>query len=487
VNGGSATPGGQPSALAAVSDRLLSAGVNVVGAAVAIGVAAALTSAFTSDQVQLASVVLGLATLLLLLVVAPDQGLLLWVVLAPFHRFFNLDMGSGLPNLGLHRIVALSLLLLLMAQRAANRRRLLRFTAIEVLSGLFALGMLLSVPASRLGIVGGIQNVFDFVVLPLLWFYFARNLLGSKQGLARLAIAIAIAGAAMGLIAAREQLTLQTVLSPNLFHQAYGRYSVKVNSLFGSAAIMSMTLAVTVAVTFLGAVRARKLGSRLAWSAALVAILAGLLLTYVRGGWAAALPSLLVPALLSRRAQRYALYVAPLFLILALIVTYGGVDTRAIEERLQSQKPIDYRVDAIEIGLQIAVQSPVFGLGLDNYGEAALAAGWRPVSGAVLQPVDHPHNMFIYVLTSAGLVGLLPLLALLGLIGWRALGLLRTNRDRDWPAAVLGLLMGYGVLAVSFDAYRAQLGNMYFFMIVGAVFGAYEAQNDRAFVSEAVS
>lgn len=473
-----------PSGLSRVYNRLLPAGVNVVGAGAAVGIAAVLAAAFMSSQLHLASVALGFIALLLLLAAAPSWGLLIWVLLAPFYRFFVLDMGAGLPNLGLHRVVALSLLLLLIAQRAAGQRKLARLTAIEGLGGLFVLGLLLSVPASHLGIVGGVQNVFDYWILPVLWFYFARNLLGSKQWLGRLAMVIAIAGAVMGLIAAREQLTHLTVLSPIPYQFAYGRYTIKINSLFGSPAVMSMTLAMTVPAAFLGAIRSRTLGSRIAWSVALVAIFAGLLLTYVRGGWLAAILCLIVPILLSRRAQRYILYLTPVILLLAVLATYGTVDTGSIEERLQSQKSIDYRVEAIEVGLQIAARSAVFGIGLDNFSEAALASGLRHLSVLGI-PISSSHNMFIYILTSAGLVGLLPLLALLGLMGWRALRLLRTRGDPDWPAGILGLLLGYVGVGLTFDAESAQLACIYLFMLTGAVFGAYESEQDNLLTAAA--
>ena len=87
------------------------------------------------------------------------------------------------------------LCLLLLAQVTIGQRRLARLSAIEWTGLLFIVGMLLSVPASRLGIVGGVQNVFDTVALPLFCFFFARNLLAGEQGLGRLAVVLALVGA----------------------------------------------------------------------------------------------------------------------------------------------------------------------------------------------------------------------------------------------------------------------------------------------------
>ncbi len=341
-------PGVPQSVPASVHSRLLPVGVNAVGAAAAVLIAVLLAGAFISGRIELAAVLLSFAALLLLLAADPAKGLLLWVLMAPFFRFFILKMGSGMPDLGLHRITALFLLLLFFAQWVAGRGRV-RLTVIDGAAGLFVLGLLLSVPASHMGISGGIQYVFDFAALPVLWFFFGRVLLGNKEGLDRLSIVLAIAGAAMGLIAAREQLTLQMVLSPSATQQAYGLNSIKISSLFGVVAIMSMTLVVTLPAAFVGAIRARTPGRRLAWGAALAAILVGLALTYVRAGWVAALLCLIVPLFFSPRVRRYALRLAPAVLILAVIFTYGfgGVDTRAFEDRIQSQNPIDYRLEAL--------------------------------------------------------------------------------------------------------------------------------------------
>src|SRR5690606_18044081 len=145
---------------------------------------------------------------------------------------------------------------------------------------LFIVGMLLSVPASRLGIVGGVQNVFDTVALPLLCFFFARNLLTGERSLGRLAAVLALVGAVLGLAAAREQLTNQPLLSPIPYRWAYGQYSIKVTSFFGAPAIMAFTLTLLTPAVFFGLAQARTAARRLFFAVMLAAITAGLVLTY---------------------------------------------------------------------------------------------------------------------------------------------------------------------------------------------------------------
>ena len=90
-----------------------------------------------------------------------------------------------------------------------------------------------------------------------------------------------------------------------------------------------------------------------------------------------------------------------------------------------------------------------------------------------------PHNLYIYLLISAGLVGLIPYLLLLTSIGWLGLrGWLRARRSPDgdqgrW-AALLATLVAYAVFAYTFDSIHAQFANMLLFLVVGAVLAPQE-------------
>jgi O-antigen ligase len=337
------------------------------------------------------------------------------------------------------------------------------------------LALTLSIGASRLGWVGGIQNVFDYSALPLLCYFFARNVFRRPRHLHWLAIGLALIVAALGFIAAREQLTNQAVLSPLPYRWEYGQHSVKVTSLFGAPAIMAMTLALPLPFMLVAAMRSRDLAPRLLWFGALALGGTGLLLTYVRAGWLAAAVGLVTVVALSRRLRSAGLVLLLFALLAGLVLGTGLVDVRAIQERLQAERPIEYRMNAITVGLEIARQAPLLRLGLDNYSDAAVASGWRPV-GATGALAVAPHNLFIYVLTSGGLLAVGPLLAMYAAIGLRLLSVLRTVRDdrRDWAVAALGMLLSLLLIANTFDALGAQLANMLFFLAVGGTFALAE-------------
>lgn len=460
-------------------DRFIPLAIDLLGVVLVAGLAFYFGTTLFEGVTTRAVALVGIGAITVMMIIAPDVGLLSWIAIAPFGSLFNVSMGRGLPDLSLSRIAAAVMLCLLLAQVAAGTRRLVRPGAVEAWGAVFLVAMSLSISASRLGWTGGAQNVFDLVALPLLCYFFASNVLRKPRHLSWFAVTVALVGAVLGVIAVREQLTNQAVLSPTPYRWEYGQHSVKVTSLFGAPATMALSLALTLPFTLVGALRSRTLVTRLAWFAAVAAISAGLLLTYVRAGWLAGVLEVLIVAFLARgragsAGKAFLLLLLLVALLAALMVGAGLVDPRALQERIQSERPIEYRMGAISVALEIARQAPLLGLGFDNFSDAGLAAGWRPLGSSGL-PSLAPHNLFLYVLTSAGLLALIPLLGLFATIGLRLLHLLRntgatagSSEHRDWVVAAFAMFIGYLLMANTFDALGASYASVLLFVAMGA-------------------
>ena len=459
--------------------------VNIIGLLAAFGVAAWLADKLTAGREFDALAAVVLMAVVVAILARPRFGFLLWITVAPFARIFTLKMGDGLPDLGLNRLAILCALFVIIAQVAVGRRRLARPTAVDWLAVLFVLSMVLSVPASRLGVVGGAQFLFDFIILPLLVYFCARQLLRGPQGVQQVAIVLAIVGALLSFFVVREQLTNQPFLSPIEHRWVYGPNIWRITSFFGAPAIMSLTLVMTVPMVLVAATRPDSPAQRLLWGAALLLILAGILQTYVRAGWLAAVLAILVVIVLTPAIRRHSLRLA--LAAAVLVVIFGGqlINSTAIQTRLSTEGSIDYRMDAVQAGLQIAARSPIFGLGLSNFGVEATRTDWafsRSIGVIAGVWAVEPHNLYIYLLTSAGLVGLIPFLLFLGSIGWLGLrGWWRAGRSPDgdqgrW-AALLGTLLAYAVFAYTFDAIYAQLASMLLFLVVGVVLAPQDASS----------
>ncbi len=456
--------------------------VNLVGLLTALGVAAWLADRLIAGREFDAFATVVLIAVAGSIVARPRFGFLLWIAIAPFSRILVLRMSAGLPDLGLNRFAVLCTLFVIIAQVAAGRRRLVRPTAVDWAAVVFVLSLALSVRASQLGVVGGAQFLFDFVIIPLLVYFCARQLLRGAQGVQQVAVVLAIVGALLGFFAVREQLTNQPFLSPVLYRWTYGPDIWRITSFFGSPAIMSLTLVMTVPLVLVAAARPGHPARRILWGAALFMSLAGILLTYVRVGWLAAALAILVVLLLTPATRRHGLVLALAGVILISILGGQLINPRAIESRFSAEGSIDYRKDAVAVGLQLAARSPIFGLGLGNFDIGAADTSWAfsrssgVISGA---QIVAPHNLYIYLVTSAGLVGLIPFLLLLTSIGWLGLrGWLRARRSPDgdqgrW-AALLAMLVAYAVFVYTFDSIHAQFANMLLFLVVGAVLAPEE-------------
>jgi len=438
-----------------------------------------LADALFAGQQALVVGLVGLAAVLLVVLVDPRAGLWLWIALGPFSVLINLSMGRGIPDLGLHRVVSLSLVALLIAQVAIGRRRLLRPTAIEWAALAYGLALLISVPASRSGLVWATQSVYDLVITPVLVLVIARNLQAGHRDIRGALMALAVVATTLGLATIREQLTHQTFLAPHPFTWEYAVGIIKVSSIFGHPAIMATTLTVVIPAIFYGFSQARDLSRRLLWGSSLAVALLGLFMTYVRAGWLAVTVSLALMLLLSRRARRY--FVPFLILAAVMVVLYGSrlSSEGIIAERLNSQAPITYRLDAWKVGWQIFRRSPLIGLGFDSFAQAAINEGFTPQISSNPLPVILPHNLYVYIAVSAGLLALLPFISIFALVLWRARQLWRQQIgpmpvDRDLLAVLISTVVGYVLIIGTYDAMGAQLGSLLLFFIIGTILGVHE-------------
>ncbi len=437
--------------------------------------------ALMSSEWTEAVTLVGLAAAGLLVLLAPGVGLLAWIVLAPYapHIYLRLDFGSGIPNLDLGRLATLLLAYLLVARAiwqpaaAESSWRPVRLGWTEALMAAFAAVMISSVFVGAGGVVSGLQNVFDFVAMPYLVYLFARTWLRSARGTAGMIGAVALAGALMGFITTREQLTGQAVFSPTFYTLEYEQGIRLVMSLFGHPSTIAMALAISVPVLIYG-IRFPLVPRMRLWLAlALVMTLAGVFFAYMRAGWLGALLGLLVPALLNRELRRALLPLTPLVVLLVVLAVVFGVDLETVQSRLTSQAPLTYRFTAWQIAWELFKSSPFLGIGWNQFGQAAATQfGWNP--HIKLSDLPSPHNTYLNVLVTGGILGLLPYLGVLISVvvtGWRYW---RRRIGRETVAVLWATTLAYMAIIASFDAFNAQYANMLYFLICGALAGRLE-------------
>jgi len=140
--------------LTSAANRILLLIRNLVIAALATAVGLVFGHAFTSPKWTWPLTLTGVTAYVLVILANPLAGMLLWIVTAPFSRFFYFDiiLGRGVPDLTLTRVCAGLLVVVVLAQLAVGKMRVPRLTFLDaaVLATLIGVGA--SLPASYGGL-----------------------------------------------------------------------------------------------------------------------------------------------------------------------------------------------------------------------------------------------------------------------------------------------------------------------------------------------
>jgi O-antigen ligase len=460
--------------------------LGLVALAAVVGTGLLLGRVLTSPTWTWAVTGVGLSAVALTALLSPSASLLLWIVLAPFasHIYLKLQLGRGIPDLDVTRLMTLLLLYQMVSQVVLRTGwQPVRLSWIEVAMAGFTAAMILALPMSSLGLVGGLQTVFDFVVAPFLVFYFSRNWLRSRRSLMAAIAAVALVSALLGLITAREQLTGHTLFSPVHYSLVYEGKIRKVLSVFGSPAAMTTPLAVSVPAWLYGLRQTGRLRWKVFLGVALICVLAGVFFAYVRAGWLGVLIGLAILVWLSPPLRRALLALLPMLILIgATVSAVAVVSPEMIQGRLTSQEPITYRLTAWRLAWELFLSSPVIGIGYDEFGRVAAGQfGWNPHRITMVSEFPAVHNSYLYVLVSGGLVALIPYLALFAGLLWRGYRFWRhpwgeeeRAEARETVATLWATLISYMVIIGTFDVQNAQFANLTLFLLVGALVGRLE-------------
>ncbi len=425
---------------------------------------------------QMTALIVMLAAIGLILL-DPVAGFLVWLFLTPFANYLplNLNMPAGVPDLGFTRVVGGFLLLFLLAEIARGRRRLAPLTLVEAALPVFVLALALSAWRSINGWLWGLQAVFDSFLVALIAYLIARHLILTRPQFRLLAATLMAVGAIVAVLTISEQLTGWTLFRAESTAEFYAPGIRKVAAVLGHPAYIAVTLALLLALAIeqLQARPGRRRGLLLAGLSLLY--LAAVYLTYNRSGWLAALLSLLVSALVFPRFRRLGL---PLLAAgaIALTLAWGtgrlSLEDSAAGERLTAESPVDYRLEALQTGLQLVRQNPALGVGWGSFGRLAARAGFRP--GANVHVLPSTHNSYLNFLVSGGVVLLGAYLALMAAVALALLRLTLRFRRQAPPSPLLAawvILLAYVLPTGAFDNNYSIYANIVFWSVMGGAMG----------------
>ncbi len=429
---------------------------------------------------------IGVAFHVVAVVVNPLAGLLLYTITAPYARFvyLDIDMGGGIPDLGLNRVVAGTLMLVFLANLALRRWRVRRLGALELTFVLFVGAMFASAEASVFGVVNAIQTTFDAYVIPFIFFFAARHLVRREEAMRWVIGTFLIVGVYLAFITVREQWTGEILFDIGYSYPMYSAHIRKVVGLLGIPTFMGMSLAIIAPIALYQLVRARTLAARGLLACIFGFVLLGVFNTYARAGWLGTVLALIVMGLLDRRTRRVLIPLGLVAVVFAIVSWDSIITSYAVTERLTAENSLDFRITAWQISARIIQESPILGIGFNSFGYVAQYRwGWTPFIIPGISAATH--NTLLFIFTSAGFLGFLSYVAFCFLVLYSIWQQYR--RARAQPAAndpglfALGIavFMAYMAPSLTVDMPFGFFVNTLFFLFIGAVLGLAPDQEAR--------
>lgn len=447
--------------------------------AIALAIGYGLGMLLVSPQHTAVVTYVGVAFCLGAVVVDPKIGMLLWIILAPYARFIPLDiqLGHGIPDLKLSRLITLVLLALWVAQMAIGRRRGSRVVWSDIFMALFTVFTLISCSGAPMSANKALQNFWDIYLVPACAYFIARQFFSTERDVKRVAITLSIVGVYLAVLATHEQTTGIILFYPEDRSIIYSANVRRVVNLLGNPAFTTIAIAMAAPFAARGMIESKARGRRLVWLGVLLTLAVGSFMCYNRSGWAAFIVSLLVMLPFYPRFRKVFL---PVFIAAAvlLVVTWGVVSaTPAIRERLQAEGPIIWRMQVLGTAWKMIKAHPFTGVGQGNF--AALYTLYA--RGAAYQYADpnvrvlmSPHNSFVHILVHGGLITLLPYLGFLLSALWITVRFYRSIADakaRSLIIATWGAFVAYLLPGMAGDIVTFSFGAILFYTLVGAVLG----------------
>jgi len=449
---------------------LLLTAVVVVAIAVLIG-----NVIWSSDWTNAVSIV-GLGAVVVVILMSPINGLLLWIILEPYARFWylNINLPSGIPDLSLGRLSVAFLCIVWVAQLATRKRRIRRFGFIEVFIALFGILVLPSVAASANSLSSTLQTLFDKFISPYLVFILAKNLYDEKTGLDKFVAFLAVIEVYLCFTLFWEHLTGQPLFYIAGRTLVYSKSLRKIVGLLGSAAFLATILAMIAPFMLHKFVRSRSPYARVFYGGMFGLAVIGNIFCYNRGAWLAMAVGLLLMLFLNAEYRRILM---PLMLIAALAIGIYWADVTSsaiVVERLSNVTSIRFRVSMLEVSQRMILANPLFGVGFGSFADHYIQYGGHWDLMAWDEPT--PHNTYVNVLATMGLAGFLPyVLVFLSLFAETGVMMRRHWRQRGADRALLvaawASVAAYMCSAVAMDIYPNAFTSLVLLCIMGTVIG----------------
>jgi len=492
-----------PTGTPAASALRLTSALLALTAGVAFGGASSASGDYR-NAVVLTTVALG-AAFLLAAPIAIEAVLLAWFATTPIASFF-LRFPADRSIITYNRVVfALLVVVLILESRSASRvavlaanssariRAGLSLSRFEIAWALLSLVALASAVAHANNVPYATRLAIDSFWLPLFAFHFSRkcvDLRTAGRWLLLICIALALFLFATGAFELATGIDLFQYKGAELVREGERR----VNGPFladSSFSIICMMLFLFLQVApRLFRVRFDRAG-KLVYFFARAAAGLGALLSLFRVVAFALIICWVAQLWYSRRARtgidvrRLAGVAAIAALVLILIWSLlAAIDPSRFESRLTNPRSVFGRLATWQAAAEVAVENPVFGVGLANYADYYDASHYYadepPEEVLETKAAQSPHSNVLWIASELGLPGLGLYIAAnfyLFLMGWRALKRAPDARQQSAAACFLTLVVAYWIPGLALASGYYSDVNLYFLFLLGVLSTGFSDQS----------
>jgi O-antigen ligase len=321
-------------------------------------------------------------------------------------------------------------------------------------------------------------NWFDAIVLPAILFAAVSRFCVTSARAQGITGSLALAGGVLGGIGIAERVLSVDLSSLNGVAARFDSSlrEIRVSGPYQVPEPYALSLVICLAATLYWVQTRRP--RPFAWGVLLLSLeVAGIALTLFRAAWLAGL--IVVIASIGFRPQRFgrALLTFGAVLVLVAAANTSLEQNQTYTARLKERDNIYGRLATYQQGFEIFRDSPLFGVGVDNYTVASQERA--PVFVNNVQSIDFPHNSYVAVLAEQGLVGFVPLL-LLTFAVWRLIrGLGRRAASEDVRVLVgvlSGAALGYLLMSLTLQMLPYSPSNLFFAALLGVAAGRLDSQ-----------
>jgi O-antigen ligase len=393
-----------------------------------------------------------------------------WPILTLFVR---IPLPAGIPDLSYDRVLILLLLCVVIIEAIHSKRKLMKVSPLDILV-LVYLGAQLS---SRIFVLwfGGmgspdLNGLLDIIVIPLLMYWAAKNLLVSRVHLKWFLYALVIASLLICLSGLYEQAVGKRVffVSSRLggWEQQYLWQDVRgmrAAGALGNPAIYGATLGMGCLAGICCLPHVKRKLTQAAIVATIGVLLYGVLASYTRSAWISVFIVLFFAQFLVNGLWKRTLPLLILGLLLLAFMWDKLPPSSVIIVRATKLETITPRLDVIRLGWERFLEKPFLGWG----------SGALNIFGTK-QVETISHNIYLSFLVDGGLVLFLSFLAIVGSLLFKAVLIYRrmtakNSLERNVLVAMAGIVLIYLMSGLALELRYFGYFNTLFWICAGII------------------